>query len=184
MWACISIKRFGTHKIEELNNLNCAWECPRFFHPNLQKYDILCCPVFLVDEFGLMFYYFRIVLPIHKSVGHDNMLLQVSSTDQEFYSTWSLQQLAWNVSNHQFNCCVIYFLLPFDFLWLFRASLWNQVNGLHWLCHAHQRIYIHFRWIFCWLEDKGIWMLISSTPFSIPLRTASMQEHFSTREQW
>jgi hypothetical protein len=42
---------------------------------------------------------FRIFLPIHKSVGRRNMSHQVSSTDREFYSTSSLQQLVGNVSN-------------------------------------------------------------------------------------
>ena len=48
LWAGISIKTFGTKKIEELNS---ARECPRFCLPSLERYDILCCPVFQVVVF-------------------------------------------------------------------------------------------------------------------------------------
>jgi hypothetical protein len=37
--------------------LNRARECPRFYHPFLERYDILCCPVFQVVVFGLTFYF-------------------------------------------------------------------------------------------------------------------------------
>jgi hypothetical protein len=47
-WAGISIKTFGTKKIEELN---CAREYPRLYFPTMERYDILCCPVFQVVLF-------------------------------------------------------------------------------------------------------------------------------------
>ena len=48
VWAGISIKTFGTKKIEELD---CARESPRFYLPSLEMYVILCCPVFQVVVF-------------------------------------------------------------------------------------------------------------------------------------
>ena len=48
VWACISIKTFGTKKIEELGR---ARESPRFYLPSLEMYVILCCPVFQVVVF-------------------------------------------------------------------------------------------------------------------------------------
>ncbi len=44
MWA--GIKTFGTIFFEKLN---CARECPRFYLPYLESYDILCCQVFSVS---------------------------------------------------------------------------------------------------------------------------------------
>ena len=48
VWAGISIKTFGTKKIEELDR---ARESPRFYLPSLEMYVVLCCPVFQVVVF-------------------------------------------------------------------------------------------------------------------------------------
>jgi hypothetical protein len=48
MQAGKSIKTFDKPKIEELN---CARECPRFYLQSLERYDVLCCPVFQVFIF-------------------------------------------------------------------------------------------------------------------------------------
>ena len=48
VWAGISIKTFGTKKIEELDR---ARESPRFYLPSLEMYVISCCPVFQVVVF-------------------------------------------------------------------------------------------------------------------------------------
>jgi hypothetical protein len=47
-WAGNSIKTFGKKKIE---NRARARECPRFYFPTLERYDILFCPVFQVVIF-------------------------------------------------------------------------------------------------------------------------------------
>ncbi len=49
------IKLFVAQNIFE--ELNCARECPRFDHPYMERYDILCCPVSQVVVFWLTFYF-------------------------------------------------------------------------------------------------------------------------------
>ncbi len=47
-------KHLAQKKIEEANS---ARESPRFYFPTLERYDILCCPVFQVVIFWLTFYF-------------------------------------------------------------------------------------------------------------------------------
>ena len=83
VWAGISIKTFGTKKIEELNH---ARECRGSTSQpwkGMTFYAVQCFRLSYSDWRSN----FRIFLPIHKSVARRNMSHQVSSTDREFYST-------------------------------------------------------------------------------------------------
>ncbi len=158
----LNFKTFGRRKIEEViqtrGNVDEVFNC----HPWKGK---IC---FVVQCFGLLYSNslsnFRIFLPIYSSVGCRNLSHQLI---ENFSQCNCFNNSSGNVSIQQLHCCMIYFLLSFDFCCTFRDHIpqlslelfcwsrcrWKQFN---WRilthrrtvfirqCHAHQLISIHW----------------------------------------